>query len=290
MPEEVTTGTPFIQKKELMTRLLSQVLFLRPESLIFSVLKKTKFNDLSFTILAFKEKINYSRCIRKGTRRCCPVEMEHINENTIRVVIENQDLEDRGITFLDLMGNQKEIEKFFYSILEEVDEEAQFRDSDAVTFQVLPNRNGLELFISKNLNLEDFSLEELPDNLPAEGMADLLKERLENKDLPELPEIADRWLEQDEFVYQLADFEAVIALAQQPVFENALTNLYLFGGKYYLGVTYLETLEDFEKRIDRALVLEYAVESHYAQEYLAEHGELLMQSSALALVHHYFKK
>lgn len=40
------------------------------------------------------------------------MEMENINENTIRVLIENSDLEERGITFLDLLGNQKQIESF----------------------------------------------------------------------------------------------------------------------------------------------------------------------------------
>lgn len=83
------------------------------------------------------------------------MEMENINENTIRVLIENSDLEERGITFLDLLGNQKQIESFFYSILEEVDVDNQFHESDAITFQVLPNGNGLELFISKGMNNED---------------------------------------------------------------------------------------------------------------------------------------
>lgn len=49
------------------------------------------------------------------------MEMEHINENTIRVLIGHEDLEERGVSFLDLLGNHKEIENFFYSILEEVD-------------------------------------------------------------------------------------------------------------------------------------------------------------------------
>ncbi len=77
------------------------------------------------------------------------MEMERINENTIRVLIGNDDLTQRGITVLDLLGNHKQIESFFYSILEEVDVDHQFQETDAVTFQVLPNRNGLELFISK---------------------------------------------------------------------------------------------------------------------------------------------
>ncbi|MDO4455281.1 MAG: adaptor protein MecA, partial [Ligilactobacillus agilis] len=77
------------------------------------------------------------------------MEMEKINENTIKVSLENDDLTERGITVLDLLGNQKEIESFFYSILDEVDTEHEFRETDAVTFQLMPNLNGLELFITK---------------------------------------------------------------------------------------------------------------------------------------------
>ena len=77
------------------------------------------------------------------------MEMEKVNENTIRVLLGTEDLTDRGITVLDLLGNQKEIENFFFSILEEVDKDHEFRDNDAVTFQLIPNQNGLELFITK---------------------------------------------------------------------------------------------------------------------------------------------
>ena len=37
------------------------------------------------------------------------MEMEHINENTIRVLIQGEDLVARGITFIDLLGNHQEI-------------------------------------------------------------------------------------------------------------------------------------------------------------------------------------
>ena len=37
--------------------------------------------------------------------------------------------------------------KTFYSILEEVDIDEEFKGSEAVTFQVLPKGDGLELFI-----------------------------------------------------------------------------------------------------------------------------------------------
>ena len=44
------------------------------------------------------------------------MEMERINEDTIRVVIGNDDLNERGIRVLDLLGNHKHIESLFYSI------------------------------------------------------------------------------------------------------------------------------------------------------------------------------
>ena len=46
------------------------------------------------------------------------MEMEKINDNTIRVLLENEDLTERGITVLDLLGNQSEIESFFFSIMD----------------------------------------------------------------------------------------------------------------------------------------------------------------------------
>lgn len=85
------------------------------------------------------------------------MEVEHINDDTVRVYIRSEDLAERGFTFVDLLGGHKEIERFFYAILEEVDVDNQFRGSEAVTFQVVPKGDGLDLYISKNMTMEKFS-------------------------------------------------------------------------------------------------------------------------------------
>lgn len=82
------------------------------------------------------------------------MEMERINENLIKVYIDTDDLDERGIDFLELIQDQRSVEKFFYSILEEVDVERQFSDSEAITFQVIPSSNGIELYISRT-NMDD---------------------------------------------------------------------------------------------------------------------------------------
>ena len=41
------------------------------------------------------------------------MEMEKINENTMRVTLGKEDLAERGISILDLIGNQHDVEDFF---------------------------------------------------------------------------------------------------------------------------------------------------------------------------------
>lgn len=96
------------------------------------------------------------------------MEIEHINEDTIRVKIDNEDLLERGVTFLDLLGNQQQIEQFFHSILDEVDIDDSFKDSDALTFQVMPKNNGMELFITKGAQMTDDLIEYLDDTVMKE--------------------------------------------------------------------------------------------------------------------------
>lgn len=40
------------------------------------------------------------------------MEMEHINENLIKVSIRQEDLEERGIDFLDLVGDKRRLKDF----------------------------------------------------------------------------------------------------------------------------------------------------------------------------------
>ena len=78
------------------------------------------------------------------------MEVNRLDDDTLQVIISQDDLDARGITMLDLRGDQHQIQEFFYQILEEVDTENQFKDNDSVTFQVLQSPSGIELIISKN--------------------------------------------------------------------------------------------------------------------------------------------
>ncbi|VDG24488.1 adaptor protein MecA [Lactiplantibacillus mudanjiangensis] len=244
------------------------------------------------------------------------MEMERINEDTIRVLIGNDDLNERGIRVLDLLGNHKQIESFFYSILEEVDVDHQFQDNDAVTFQVLPNRNGLELFISKNSeNLQDTiskATQSAMDNDDRDSSQDDVSEYLKRKlmqtdtdgtnqaqgvqhnqakDTNDLdPYIEDPDTPTKEFVLQFANFEDVIALAQIFRPDGLASNLYKYRDKYYLElVFFVDQSSAGGIQDDVAVALEYANKTKVTADVLLEHGEKVMSNAALETVRHYFK-
>ena len=71
--------------------------------------------------------------------------IERSNENTIKVWITLGDLKKREVNILDLMNDKNKVENFFYSILEEVDDNHDFQNNDLVSFQILPESDGFQM-------------------------------------------------------------------------------------------------------------------------------------------------
>lgn len=223
------------------------------------------------------------------------MEIEHINDDTIRVRIETADLEARGYTFLDLLGNQKHIETFFYSILEEVDIDEEFQESDAVTFQIMPNRNGLELFISKNIEMHDDLFSNMDLNDYEEPQSDKEFQPFEkNKKFGNTEEKINEAKKNDSDNYKIMIefnfFEEIIELSRFFQIETGFSSLYQFNEKYYLELSFLN--DEFSLRTpqeEKAIVLEFGVESKISADILIEHGKLIIEDVALETVRHYFK-
>ncbi len=214
------------------------------------------------------------------------MEMEHINENTIRVLIKSEDLAARGITFLDLLGNHNEIENFFYSILEEVDIDEEFKGSEAVTFQVLPKGDGLELFISKNLPPEAMEgFDDMADN-ENEDITDMLKKHVaaQLQEADQVEEIGTR------FVFELAHFEDMIQLASEVYLDGVASNLYQMGTQYFIELRFTDPeVTDIEVENALSYLMEFAQRTSVTPEVLSEYGQLIMENDALALTRYYFK-
>lgn len=239
------------------------------------------------------------------------MEMERINENLIKVMIGVDDLEERGINFLDLIGDQSSIEQFFYSILEEVDVDNHFHESEAVTFQVMPSSEGLELYISRtNLNeMDEFWEDEVTKRIRKHKNAkrhkaqEEIKEQADNEELDEAkssdedkhmtlldlfnPEYADNDDDMSEIIYeeevivfnQLDDF---LKMARELPTDKLIANLYHMNERYYLVVTEVDMSIKEEAAYNKVLtMLEYGETHHTTEAVLAEHGTLIREGDAL---------
>lgn len=212
------------------------------------------------------------------------MEIEHINEDTIRVKIDNDDLLERGVTFLDLLGNQQQIEQFFHSILDEVDIDDSFKDSDALTFQVMPKNNGMELFITKGAQMTEDLIDYLDDEVMKELEASQhQKNKRDHKDEGESLE---------EFVLMFDNIEQAIMLAQDIELEYLEATLYRESTNYYLSLRFNDhgnELTETYKHLLRAKALEFAQLSPVSSDVVAEYAQPIIKQNALRVLLEHFK-
>ncbi|MRN07730.1 adaptor protein MecA [Lactobacillus sp. 0.1XD8-4] len=223
------------------------------------------------------------------------MEMERINENTIRVLVDNDDLSARGITILDLLGDHQQIEDFFYSILKEVDTDHQFQNNDAVTFQVMPTSNGLELFISKNdSNLAGNEQRGSGNDHVSQFIKQhLIQKHTENQeqrktiiddDSSEVKAQRTNWQ-----VIIFNSFEDLIDFAKVAEDDDLSSYLYKYDNNYYLAMAYHNAhLNDAALKDQLAIAYEYGSPTATTVDFLSEHGKRIMSVSALHLIRHYF--
>ena len=224
------------------------------------------------------------------------MEMERINENTIRVLISNEDLDARGITILDLLGDHQQIEDFFYSILREVDTDHQFADNDSVTFQVMPTGNGLELFISKNNsdgkeNVGDsqqvakYIQKRVMEAHRKQGESSgrpLTNDQGKSEAVPASPTV--RWQ-----IIDFPSFEDLVDFARIPEDSDVASELYKYNHHYYLALRYNQDLaNDNVVKDNLAVAYEYGNPTATTIDFLSEHAKKIMSGSALDTVRHYF--
>lgn len=166
------------------------------------------------------------------------MEVHRISENTIRVTMDADELKERGITMLDLLGNKSQIQHFFYQILSEVDTDHTFAKGDPVTFQVMPSSSGLELLISKVPDSDDDSSNNSNDQL-----RDLLKGLGAGEDDQRKTEIDDdreKLVSDNRRVFKLDSIDLVAALADALKVDGLASSLYTYYHEYYLDLAYLD--------------------------------------------------
>lgn len=223
------------------------------------------------------------------------MQVHRINANTIKVSMNAEELKERGITILDLLGNKNEIQKFFYEILSEVDTEHEFTKEQPVTFQVMPSNSGLELLISK-----------VPDGEEKEKPAkdDPLRQLLEGLGEKSLkPASADtifgsskgknnsnEEVNENRRIFKLENIEAAISLADALVVPELASSLYVYRHTYYLDCAFLDSGFSEMKPADAWIIANEFGQGMTEKEFapIKKMGKCLIRQDALDNLRHYF--
>ena len=220
------------------------------------------------------------------------MEMERINDDTILVRIENEDLQERGTSVSELLANPTEIEEFFHSILVEMDVIDQFEDSEGMSFQVMPNPEGIELYVTKYVEKKDIEADSerfvrnLVDTIQHSLGHRMGKPKKEKK--VEEPVEKEKTLEPLDCTVFFDSFEDFIQLAKMYPYNVQKSSLYRYSNYYFLHV-YQEVIGEEDFTADLALLREFGEFSRVSWEVVQEYGEVMIKEKAIETTKKYFK-
>lgn len=239
------------------------------------------------------------------------MEVKQINDSTIKITIQLEDLEEHGMEIADFLVPQEKTEEFFYTILDELEMPESFLDSGMLSFRVTPKPDKLDVFVTrskidKNLNFEDLGnlpdMDELSQMSPDEFLKTLEKNIFEKSkdDLEAVKSLeaveadqeasADSSEEKEEenldryvyYILSFTDLRSVVSFAKTVDYQIDLSELYKYDSAYYLTI-----LVDLEERPELypawllAKMREFAEDTDITRAVLQEHGRLLLVTEAI---------
>lgn len=218
------------------------------------------------------------------------MEIERINENTVKFYISYGDIEKRGFDREEIWYNRDRSEELFWEMMDEVHEEEDFTVEGPLWIQIQALEKGLEILVTRAHLSKDGHKFDLPIDDPTNSV-DVKIESMLEEHFQTNQAIDEQIAEDDtlEFVLSFKDFEDVIALSKTNGIQGVVTKLYSFENIYYLYVEFPDG-EFVEEEIDNKLsiILEYADESPVTIHRLEEYGKVIIPKDVFSTVSQYF--
>jgi len=220
------------------------------------------------------------------------MEIERINENTVKFYISYMDIEERGFDREEIWYNRDKSEELFWEMMDEVHQEEDFSVDGPLWIQVHALDKGLEILVTKAQLTKDGTKFELP--LPDDKYKDIsvderIEELLDQHFNYKQEDAEDDQEESLHFIVLFKDFEDLISLSKRPGLDQFLTKLYSIENKYYLYAEF-EDVYMQEDEIDNILsiLLEYGQESQMTIHYLMEYGKEIISEEVFKTLQKHF--
>ncbi|RDU35582.1 adaptor protein MecA [Neobacillus piezotolerans] len=219
------------------------------------------------------------------------MEIERINENTVKFYISYIDIEERGFDREEIWYNRERSEELFWEMMDEIHQEEEFTVEGPLWIQVQALDKGLEVLVTKAQLSKDGQKFELP--VPNDKLKDLpVDEQIEDMLDQHFGHGIEENTEDDElldFLLSFNDFEDLIQLSKRGGLDGIATRLFHFENKYYLYTEFPE--EEFnEDQVDDLLsiLLEYGNESQVTIHRLEEYGKEILSHDVFSELRKHF--
>jgi len=218
------------------------------------------------------------------------MEIERINENTVKFFLTYVDIEERGFTREEVWYNRDKSEELFWDMMDEISEESEFEVEGPLWIQVHAMNNGIEVTVTRAQN-EDGQSQEHP--FDQEETKKLFQQAdgtmFENAD--DLSAGGNKGAEWTDNTFYFKDFEDIIRLSKrvEQLGYEANTSLYFLKDMYYLFVEYDKELMDEDRKSDLfSFLTEFGSLSNMTIHRLEEYGDVVMESDVFTQVVNYF--
>lgn len=215
------------------------------------------------------------------------MDIERVNENTIKLFITYRDIEDRGYSREEIWYNRAKGEELFWDMIGEINTEDYFDLDGPIWIHVNASEHGLEVIVTRA-------------NINSDGESNSLLSSFEehrdasHKNLDE--SIFDSYDDEDVnhldlnniSLYKFKDIDEIIPVANRLVSFGLQSSLYKFEKHYYLAVDFSNIEENQQRQNIRSIINEYLVGSKMTIYRVQEYGETIMETDCFETVIQFF--
>ncbi|MGM7700915.1 adaptor protein MecA [Pseudalkalibacillus sp. Hm43] len=223
------------------------------------------------------------------------MEIERVNEYTIKFFITYHDIETRGFDKEEIWQNRERGEELFWEMMDEAHQQEQFSLEGPLWIQVQALDKGLEILVTRASLSQDGSKLELPisDDKQVDVPVDENIEKMLDNHFSTDEDQEEGSVETDDedylsFMLRFPDIEDVISLSHNVSTDSFMDSLYHYEGKYYLYVTFDDTFSEAEQDDVLSQMLEYGDETELTVHRIEEYGKVIILENALDQMSGYF--
>lgn len=214
------------------------------------------------------------------------MDIERVNDNTLKFFITYRDIEDRGYSREEIWYNRAKGEELFWEVMTEVNTEDYFELEGPIWIHINASEIGLEVVVTRaTFNPEQSDLssmfqqveEDEEESFDQKTMEQSLFEAFENEKIDS----------STVYRYVFTDIDEIIPVAKRLVNYHLTTSLYQFENKYYLAVSFNDK-DSKEIRNIHSIIREYVAPSKVTIHRLKEYGNEIMEGNCFETINEFF--